>query len=98
MNGPLHLWLIPLLPFIGFLLNGLLGRRLPKAVVSAIALLAPLGSFLVVLNAVSVLIRRPMMDPCMGCPPAPHWINVVLPHTESLGTWITAGSFNVDLS
>ncbi len=42
----LHLWLIPVLPFLGFLLNGLLGRRLPKAVVSTIALLftaAPLA-------------------------------------------------------
>ena len=48
MNGnpSLHLWLIPLLPFIGFLLNGLLGRHLPKALVSTIALLftaAPLA-------------------------------------------------------
>jgi NADH-quinone oxidoreductase subunit L len=48
MNGnpSLHLWLIPLLPFLGFLLNGLLGRRLPKAVVTGIALLftaAPLA-------------------------------------------------------
>ena len=36
MNGnvSLYLWLIPLLPFIGFLLNGLLGRHLPRAVVS----------------------------------------------------------------
>jgi NADH-quinone oxidoreductase subunit L len=42
----LHLWLIPLLPFIGFLLNGLLGRRLPKVLVTSIALLftaAPLA-------------------------------------------------------
>jgi NADH-quinone oxidoreductase subunit L len=48
MNGnpSLHLWLIPLLPFIGFLLNGLLGRFLGKALVSTIALLftaAPLA-------------------------------------------------------
>ena len=35
----LHLWLIPLLPALGFLLNGLFGRRLPKALVSGIALL-----------------------------------------------------------
>jgi NADH-quinone oxidoreductase subunit L len=35
----LHLWLIPLLPCLGFLLNGLFGRRLPKAMVSLIALL-----------------------------------------------------------
>ena len=48
MNGnpSLHLWLIPLLPFIGFLLNGLLGRYLSNAVISTIALLftaAPLA-------------------------------------------------------
>lgn len=34
-----YLWLIPLLPFAGFLLNGTLGRRLPRAAVSGIALL-----------------------------------------------------------
>ena len=48
-NPSLHLWLIPLLPFIGFLLNGLLGSRLPKALVSTIALLftaAPLAMVL----------------------------------------------------
>jgi len=77
MNDSLHLWLIPLLPFIGFLLNGLVGRRLPKSVVSAIALLAPFGSFLVVLLA-----SRPAS----------------FPHVENYGTWITAGSFNVDLT
>ena len=27
MNESLHLWLIPLLPFVGFLLNGILGIR-----------------------------------------------------------------------
>jgi NADH-quinone oxidoreductase subunit L len=34
-----YLWLIPLLPFTGFLVNGTLGRRLPRVVVSAVALL-----------------------------------------------------------
>ena len=34
-----YLWAIPLLPFAGFLLNGTVGRRLPRAAVSAIALL-----------------------------------------------------------
>jgi NADH-quinone oxidoreductase subunit L len=76
MNESLHLWLIPLLPFIGFVLNGLLGRRLPKTIVSAIALIAPLGSFLVVLLA----------------------SRAALPHSETYGTWITAGSFNVDFT
>ena len=33
------IWFIPLLPFAGFLINGTLGRRLPRAVVSAVALL-----------------------------------------------------------
>ena len=52
MNGhsPLHLWLIPVLPFVGFLLNGLFGRRLPNAVVSAIALLFTAAPFAMVLN------------------------------------------------
>ncbi len=50
MNGnpSLHLWLIPLLPFLGFLLNGLLGRRLPNAVVSSIALLFTAAPFAMV--------------------------------------------------
>lgn len=34
-----YLWLIPLLPFAGFLINGTLGRRLPRPLVSAVALL-----------------------------------------------------------
>jgi NADH-quinone oxidoreductase subunit L len=34
-----YLWLIPLLPFAGFLLNGTLGRKLPRTAVTGIALL-----------------------------------------------------------
>ncbi len=37
--NPNLLWLIPLLPFTGFLLNGTLGRRLPRPAVTGIALL-----------------------------------------------------------
>ncbi|HET8636559.1 MAG TPA: NADH-quinone oxidoreductase subunit L, partial [Acidobacteriaceae bacterium] len=40
MNSSLHLWLIPLIPLIGFLLNGIFGRKFPKALVSTIALVA----------------------------------------------------------
>ncbi len=47
---PLYLWLIPIIPFIGFLLNGLLGSKLPRAVVSAIALIATAIPFALVLN------------------------------------------------
>ncbi|NYF80212.1 NADH-quinone oxidoreductase subunit L [Granulicella arctica] len=34
-----YLWLIPLLPFTGFLINGTVGRKLPRAAVTGIALL-----------------------------------------------------------
>ena len=37
--NPNLLWLIPLSPFAGFLINGTVGRRLPRAIVSAIVLL-----------------------------------------------------------
>ena len=34
-----YLWLIPLLPFAGFLINGTIGRKLPRTLVSAVALI-----------------------------------------------------------
>ena len=85
MNVPLHLWLIPLLPFAGFLLNGILGSRLPKALTTAIALLAPLGSFGLVLNA-----SRGLGG--FGSPLVP------LPYIENFGQWINIGALHVDFS
>jgi NADH-quinone oxidoreductase subunit L len=38
MTPACYLWLIPLLPFVGFLINGTLGRKLPRAAVTAVAL------------------------------------------------------------
>ena len=38
MTPASYLWLIPLLPFVGFLINGTLGRKLPRAAVTAVAL------------------------------------------------------------
>jgi NADH-quinone oxidoreductase subunit L len=34
-----YLWLIPLLPFAGFLINGTIGRKLPRTLVTAVALI-----------------------------------------------------------
>ncbi len=42
------LWLIPILPFAGFLLNGTIGRKLPRALVATIALLFTLAPALIV--------------------------------------------------
>src|ERR1700733_10577834 len=91
MKGSLHLWLIPLLPFAGFMLNGTLGRKLPKALVRAIALLAPLGAFGVVLNAASSIYMHLV-------PPGPGYVNISLPHVENYGSWIQAGLLHVDFS
>jgi NADH-quinone oxidoreductase subunit L len=44
------LWLIPLLPFIGFLINGIFGKKLSQKLVSAIAVGSVVLSFLLVLN------------------------------------------------
>jgi NADH-quinone oxidoreductase subunit L len=82
MNGLLHLWLVPLLPFVGFLINGILGRRLPKALVTTVGLLFPLASFLVVLGNAPGL---------FGSAPKP--LVEVLEQS-----WIHAGSVYVDFS
>src|SRR5580698_6993921 len=44
-----NLWLIPALPFLGFLANGIFGRKFPKAAINAIAILAVVFSFAKVL-------------------------------------------------
>jgi NADH-quinone oxidoreductase subunit L len=83
MNSHLHLWLIPVLPFVGFLINGMLGRRLPKAVVSAVALGFPLASFLVVVRAAFIFLSlKPQPIP---------WLITYAP-------WINAGPLHVDFS
>src|SRR3954468_2764535 len=46
MEQNLHLWTIPLLPLAGAAINGTVGKRLQKNVVSAIALLFPALAFL----------------------------------------------------
>ena len=86
MNFSLHLWLIPLLPFAGFLINGILGRRLPKWLVTTVALLAPLAAFAVVFVAVLSL-----LGPKDGASPFPFIETCPLP-------WINAGLLHIDFS
>jgi NADH-quinone oxidoreductase subunit L len=82
MNGPfLLLPLIALLPFLGFLLNGTLGRKLPKGLVTLIALAAPAASFLIVAHDAFLV--------WSGA--------VVLPVIEQRApVWISAGTLHVD--
>jgi NADH-quinone oxidoreductase subunit L len=79
MTKNLHLWAIPLLPLIGAAINGLMGRRFKNAIVSAVALLFTAASFAWAVWAVW------SVWPGSG---------VELPHIETLGTWITAGTFS----
>ncbi len=76
----LHLWLIPLVPLAGFLVNGLLCRRAPKPVVSAVALI---GSLIPLLQVTAIVTK---------------FSSLTLPHVETVGTWIRAGTFHADFS
>jgi len=44
------LWLIPILPFAGAAINGLLGKWFPKPLVTLVALGAPLASLVLALG------------------------------------------------
>ena len=86
MNGSLYLWLIPLLPFAGFLLNGVFGRRFPKWLATTIGLAAPLVSFAVAVNAARGL---------LGFAPA----YASLPYVETCPVgWINVGALHVGFS
>jgi NADH-quinone oxidoreductase subunit L len=73
--------LIPLFPFLGFLVNASLGRRLPKSVSGGLACLVMLASFAVSVIEVLRLI---------GMNPAEREI------TQTVFTWIASGDFVVD--
>jgi NADH-quinone oxidoreductase subunit L len=51
----MQLWLIPILPLLGFLLNGLFGKRLAKPVINAIAVGSVLLAFLWVVKTLNAL-------------------------------------------
>ncbi|PYU90237.1 MAG: NADH-quinone oxidoreductase subunit L [Acidobacteria bacterium] len=72
------LWLVPAFPLLGSAINGLLGKRLPKPVISLVACGSVGVSFLVAAGLVLSLIQR-----------APEERHVV----QTLFTWIAAGDF-----
>jgi NADH-quinone oxidoreductase subunit L len=75
--------LIPLLPFLGFVVNAGVGRRLPKSISGGIACLVMLASF-----AISILeVWR-----LAGMDPAAREI------TQTMFTWIASGDFVIDLA
>ena len=80
-----QLWLIPLFPLLGFVLNGLFGRRLSKPVVNIIACGSVLLSFLWVLktlNALGVFGGGSALEEA---------------YKESYFTWIQSGSLNISV-
>src|SRR4029077_20825876 len=51
----MQLWLIPIFPLAGFLINGIFGRRFSKSLVSAVAVGSVALSFLWVLKTISAM-------------------------------------------
>src|SRR5215470_17807347 len=76
MNFLNLIWLIPLFPAIGFVINGLIGKRLPKTVIGVIAAGAVLLSFIFSAGAVFQLLQHGPEDRS---------------HTVTLYQWINAG-------
>src|SRR5579872_5358564 len=76
-----NLWLIPILPLIGSAINGLFGKRFPRNLVAAVALLFPGAAFAYAIWVVSQFAGLAQSQ---------------IPHIERLVPWITAGNFNVD--
>ncbi len=76
----MHLWIIPLLPLAGAAINGLLGKRFPKALVNTIAL----GS-----TALAFAYALWVAAQFAGLPPDQ------IPHIEQYATWLSVGSFSI---
>jgi NADH-quinone oxidoreductase subunit L len=78
-----NLALVPLFPFVGFLVNSLVGRRLPKAVSGGVASLVMVASF-----TVSALLVWQLA----GMPADSRAIE------QTLYTWIASGDLSVELA
>jgi len=76
----IYLWLIPVLPLVGFLINGLLGKRAGDKFVSFTGTAVIFGSFVVTVKAFFDLIKLPVGER-------------LIKHT--LFNWINVGDFNI---
>ena len=95
MNESPHLWLIPLFPFLGFLLNGILGSRRPRRLTTIIGVLAPLASFALVLSAAAMS----MISAAASCPGCGQVTALALPFAETLPfPWLAIGALHVDFT
>ncbi len=75
-----NLWLIPLFPFVGFLINGLLGKKIRnEKIIGAIATLAIFSSFVVSCHYFMQLLDDPQKI-----------------HQVVVAKWITAGPLHVN--
>src|SRR5450631_1574424 len=79
----MQLWLIPLLPLAGFAVNGLLGKRMSKPAINAVAAGSVLLSFLWVLKTLSALGVFGGGDPLKTA------------YVEHYYTWIQSGFLNI---
>jgi NADH-quinone oxidoreductase subunit L len=74
------IWLIPVLPLLGAAINGILGKRLPKPVISIVAAGSVGLSFLISLRVFVAMLDLPRVE---------------LPVIWDYFTWIQAGQFQV---
>jgi NADH-quinone oxidoreductase subunit L len=79
----MNLWLIPLLPLAGALINGLFGRRFPNRAVTAVALAASGASFAWSLRVAAAFAQLPTDQ---------------LPYSETLAAWLQAGAFRANFA
>ena len=70
----MHLWIIPILPLAGAAINGLLGKRFYRGLVSAIALASTAASFAMALWVAAQFAGLPSDQ---------------IPHVERYATWLS---------
>ncbi len=75
-------WLIPIFPLIGFLINGLFGKRFPEKAIGWIGALSVAASFVV---ALSIFVQLLGMDPGSRSV------------QKIIYTWILSGDLNVPI-